>query len=61
MLNVNLFFHYNVELLEESPELVIKGIRYAMKVTGAKEAYIGIKAKNDKAIEVIKNTLKRLR
>lgn len=50
--------HHNVSLLEQSAEIVIKGIRYAMKATGAKKAYIGIKAKNDKAIESMKSFLK---
>ena len=50
--------HHNVELLENNPEIVIKGIRYAMKATGAKKAYIAIKMKREKAIASIKAILK---
>lgn len=49
---------HNIELLEGNPQIVIKGIEYAMKATGAPKGYIGIKAKNKKAIASIKNALK---
>lgn len=49
---------HNIEFLEKSPELVVKGVRYAMQATGVKKAYIGIKAKNDKAIEAIEKCIK---
>ena len=48
---------HNIKLLEENSEIVIKGIRYAMKATCAKEAYIGVKAKNKLAIESLKKAL----
>lgn len=48
---------HNIKLLEENPEIVIKGIRYAMEATKAQKAYIGIKAKNKKAIEIINKAL----
>lgn len=50
--------HHNVYLAENNPELIIKGIKYAMKATNAKKAYIGIKGKRKKAIEVLKEHLK---
>ncbi len=50
--------HHNVKMLVENPEMVIKGLRYAMKATKAPKAYIGIKAKNAKAIASIKSALK---
>ncbi|KGO13503.1 proline reductase-associated electron transfer protein PrdC [Clostridium botulinum] len=50
--------HHNVYLAENNPELIIKGIKYAMKATNAKKAYIGIKGKRKKAIEVLNEHLK---
>lgn len=48
---------HNIKLLEENPEIVLKGIRYAMEATKAPKAYIGIKEKNKKAIESITRAL----
>lgn len=48
---------HNIRLLEENPEIVLKGIRYAMEATKAPKAYIGIKEKNKKAIESVKKAL----
>lgn len=50
--------NHNIRLLEENPEIVIKGIDYSMKAVNAKKAYIGIKAKNKKAIQCVKTVLK---
>lgn len=49
---------HNIELLENEPGIVIRGIEYAMKATGAPKAYVGIKAKNKKAVASVKNALK---
>lgn len=49
--------YHNMKLLEESPGLVVKGIRYAMKATGAPKGYVAIKSKNKKAIESVKKYL----
>lgn len=49
--------HHNIKMIEEKPELVIKGIRYSMKATGAKKAYIAIKFKHKEAIESLKTYL----
>ncbi|WP_418965734.1 proline reductase-associated electron transfer protein PrdC [Cetobacterium sp.] len=51
---------HNVELLKNEPELVIKGIKYAMDSTMAKKAYIGIKEKNSTAIKAINAAIKSL-
>lgn len=48
---------HNIKQLEENPEIVIKGIRYAMKATGAPKAYIGIKEKHTEAIKSVKKYL----
>lgn len=49
--------HHNINLLENDPGIVIRGIEYAMKATKAQKAYIAIKAKNVKAIEAINKYL----
>ncbi|GAA0122721.1 proline reductase-associated electron transfer protein PrdC [Clostridium faecium] len=48
---------HNIRLLEENPKIVIKGIKYAMEATKAKGAYIGIKAKNKRAIDSIEKEI----
>lgn len=50
--------NHNITLIEKNPEIIIKGIKYAMEATKAKKAYIGIKAKNKKAIKALENSLK---
>lgn len=42
--------YHNIKLAVETPEVMIKGIRYAMRSTGAPKAYIAIKAKNKEAV-----------
>ena len=49
--------HHNIRLIEEDPEIVIKGIKYAMEITRAPKAYIAIKGKNTKAINSLKRHL----
>jgi proline reductase-associated electron transfer protein PrdC len=49
--------HHNIKLLEKNPEIVIKGIRYSMKATGAPRGYIAIKSKNKNAIASVKKAL----
>lgn len=49
---------HNAKLLEENPGIVVRGIEYAMKATGAPRAYIGIKGKNRKAADSVKAALK---
>lgn len=49
--------HHNIKRIEEKPELVVKGIRYAMQATGAKKAYIAIKAKHPEAIASLEKYL----
>lgn len=41
---------HNVKLMEENPEIIIKGIKYAIEITGAAKGYIAIKPKYKKAI-----------
>jgi proline reductase-associated electron transfer protein PrdC len=49
--------HHNIEVLKSNPQSVIKGLRYAMKATGAPKGYIAVKAKNKSAIASLKKAL----
>ncbi len=49
--------HHNIEVLENNPLSIIKGLRYAMKATGAPKAYVAVKAKNKSAIAAFKKAL----
>lgn len=49
--------HHNIKKIEEKPYLIVKGIRYAMQATGAKKAYIAIKAKHPEAIAALEKYL----
>lgn len=48
---------HNIRLLEETPEIVIKGLRYAMEITEAEKGVIAIKVKNIKAIKSISKVI----
>ncbi len=41
---------HNVEFMEEQPEVLVRGMKYIMELTGAKEGYIAIKTKYRKAL-----------
>ena len=41
---------HNMHLLENEPELVVRGIKYVMEITGATHGYIAIKPKHQKAM-----------
>ena len=41
---------HNVKFMEESPEILVRGLKYMLEITNAKEAYIAIKPKYKKAI-----------
>ena len=47
------FLNHNIKQMEEEPDVVIRGLRYAMKVTNAAKGYVAIKAKNTGAITAI--------
>ena len=42
---------HNIQQMEEEPEKVLKGVKYAMEISGANKAIFAIKKKNRKAIE----------
>lgn len=41
---------HNIKFLEENPEVLVRGLKYMLDITKAKEAYIAIKPKYKKAI-----------
>lgn len=41
---------HNILVIEEQPELILRGLKYAMKITNASKGYIAIKPKHKKAI-----------
>lgn len=41
---------HNVKFTEEQPEVLVRGMKYIMELTGAKEGYIAIKTKYRKAL-----------
>ncbi len=49
--------YHNIKMIEEHPELVVNGIKYAMEATGAKKAHIAIKAKNSKAVSALEKCI----
>jgi len=49
--------NHNIRLLEENPDIVLRGIRYAMEATKAPKGYIAIKEKNRKAIASLEKAI----
>ena len=41
---------HNVKFMEENPEALVRGLKYIVELTGAKEGYIAIKTKYRKAM-----------
>lgn len=52
---------HNIKVIEENPELLIRGIKYAMEISNASKGYIAIKPKNKKALIAIANVCKNER
>lgn len=50
--------NHNIESIEKDPTHLINGLKYAMESTKAPTGYIAIKAKNKKAVEVLKEAVK---
>ncbi|QSX05954.1 proline reductase-associated electron transfer protein PrdC [Sedimentibacter sp. zth1] len=48
---------HNITMIEQNPELVVKGIKYAMEATKATHGVIGIKEKNQNAIKALEKIL----
>lgn len=44
---------HNIKYMEEHPEIIVRGLKYMMEITGAKHAYIAMKTKYRKALLAI--------
>lgn len=44
---------HNIKQIEENPEKIYRGLKYVMQTVNASKGYIGIKAKNKKAIDAL--------
>lgn len=53
--------NHNIRFIEENPEVVLKGVTYAMQAANAKKGIIAIKGKNKKAIEALKKVINSYR
>lgn len=49
---------HNIKLMEETPELLINGLKYAMEMTKAAKGYICIKPKHRKAMMILGKAVK---
>ncbi|WP_274705048.1 proline reductase-associated electron transfer protein PrdC [Dethiosulfovibrio faecalis] len=49
--------HHNIKGIEKDAGLFIRGIRHAMRMTGAGDAVIGIKGKNENAVAALRKEL----
>lgn len=45
---------HNVKLMEENPEIVVRGLKYIKEITNASKGYITLKPKNKKAVKALK-------
>ncbi|SET29389.1 proline reductase-associated electron transfer protein PrdC [Natronincola peptidivorans] len=45
---------HNLKLMEEEPEIVVRGLKYIKEITNASKGYIAIKAKYQKAVRALK-------
>lgn len=48
---------HNIAMIEHNPDIMLRGLKYAMEAVNAKNGIIAIKAKNNKAIQSLKNSL----
>lgn len=49
---------HNVHLMETNPQMVVRGLKYAMEITNASKGYVAIKAKYKKALIAIGKEIK---
>jgi proline reductase-associated electron transfer protein PrdC len=49
---------HNIQQIEEEPEKILAGVKYAMEISGADKAIFAIKKKNRKAVETIDELIK---
>lgn len=49
---------HNIKLVEEDPDMIVRGVKYGMELTNASKGYIAIKSKNRKAVEALEEACK---
>ena len=49
---------HNIKFIEENPEVMVRGIKYIMEITGASKGYIAIKTKYKKAMIALAKLVK---
>lgn len=49
--------YHNIRQIEENMEITLRGIKYCMEISNAAKAIIAIKAKNKKAVEIIRSAI----
>lgn len=52
---------HNIKWIEKDPNLIIRGLKYAMDITKSQKAYIAIKAKNENAVKALLETIKEIK
>lgn len=52
---------HNIKRIEKDPGLIVRGLQYTMKITKAKKGYIGIKAKNQRALSGLEKATKGMK
>ncbi|MDD2495938.1 MAG: proline reductase-associated electron transfer protein PrdC [Tissierellia bacterium] len=50
---------HNIAMIEQNPEVMLKGLQYAMEAVNAKNGIIAIKSKNKKSINSLTNSLSK--
>ena len=50
---------HNIKIMEQDPEMVLKGIAYAMEAAKAEKGIVAVKKKNKKAIEAINKVINK--
>lgn len=50
--------NHNMERIMQDPDLIVRGLKYVMEITGAKNGYIAIKPKNRKPLIKLANAIK---
>jgi proline reductase-associated electron transfer protein PrdC len=50
---------HNIKILEQDPDVMLRGLQYAMEAVNAKNGIIAIKSKNEKAIKSLRNSLSK--
>lgn len=50
--------YHNIRQIEDNMEMTLKGVKYCMEISNAKKAIFAIKAKNEEAVQVIREAVR---